>query len=120
MGGKEGTPDERNHDYAIGLQRLLRLLSVHQASITDITVDSERMMKKSPDPTGRQLKLPFPIHLHSEVDFVDLWHRIGAAQRVVGSEATTTTGGNRTRLICLTIDIPGVVDRSRLLSILGH
>ena len=119
-GGAEGTPDERNHDYAIGLQRLLRELSLHEASIVDITVDSELMLKKAPDPVERRLDLAFPIPLHRETDFVDLWHRIGNAQRVVGSEATTSTGGNRTRRICLTVDIPGVCDRTRLLSILGH
>ena len=119
-GGAKGTPDERNHDYAIGLQRLLRELSLHEASIVDITVDSELMLKKAPNPAERRLDLAFPIPLHHETNFGDLVHRIGNAQRVVGSKATTSTGGNRTRRICLTVDVPGVCDRTRLLSILGH
>ena len=119
-GGAEGAPNERNHDYAIGLQRLLRELSLHEASIVDITVDSELMLKKAPDPGERRLDLAFPIPLHHETNFGDLVHRIGNAQRVVGSKATTSTGGNRTRRICLTVDVPGVCDRTRLLSILGH
>ncbi|MEE3205780.1 MAG: hypothetical protein VX243_04345 [Actinomycetota bacterium] len=119
-GGTEGTPDERNPDYAIGLQQLLRKLSLHETSIVDITVDTETMMKKAQDPVERRLDLAFPIPLHHETNFGDLVHRIGNAQRVVGSKATTSAGGNRTRRICLTVDVHGVCDRTRLLSILGH
>lgn len=96
----------RNPDYLTLLQHLLQRLCDFGATITTIEVISQRVRHLSS--AERRLPFPYPLRLNPVTDVADLKNRIGDLQRRIGSKATTSGGGNRTRRIQIKFSIPGM------------
>ncbi len=98
-GGRIGSSSARNPEYNQALEEILRRLSLVNADIVNIEVDSA--ITRSMSPEQRRLSLDFPILLRQASDFHDLRRKIGRAQTSIGraSGSSSSSSGNSTKQI---------------------
>ncbi len=109
-GGKKGADDERNSEYGLGLETILRRLSEAEIDIARIEVDSDEVHRRGLSVQQRTLVLrdqAYPVLMKTVVDHVALARAIGKAARRVGQEPEAG-GGNDTRRLRVTLvqDVP--------------
>ncbi len=98
-GGTRGSADERNTDYAEGLELILQRLGAADIRVGDILVES-REVQSLPAPERRVVLpgRPYPIEID---DASSLRNLISAAQAKVGRMPGAKGAGNRTRRLRL-------------------
>jgi hypothetical protein len=101
-GGTRGSAEERNSDYATGLELLLSRIGSLGLRIADILVESRDTAAL--EPAQRRVVIegePFPLVIG---DAARLRQKISAAQARVGRVEGARGGGNRTKRLRIFID----------------
>lgn len=106
-GGKLGSAQERNADYAVGFHLILHRLAQVGAVLEDATLASTHLLKQGLSDADRRLvcqgfKYPHKLNL-ATIGAVE--HQLRRAQADVGS-LRSKGGGNTTRRVRLTVRLP--------------
>jgi hypothetical protein len=105
-GGARGSEDQRNKDYAEGLELVLRRLQAAGIRLADVLVESRETEKL---PTAQRRVLPagaeYPMAIE---DPAALRKKLSAAQAKVGRRPGAKGGGNQTRRLRLVLEVVGM------------
>lgn len=113
--GMSGTRAPRNTDYNRVLTILLARLGMLGAVLVDALVDPRHTQDLGLPEADRRL-IQTPIRLALEPDADALRRRLGTAQAKIAQAPDATKGGNSTKRIRLSVDVPGFLpdDADRL------
>jgi hypothetical protein len=101
-GGSRGAPNERNTQYNLGLELVLRRLAQLGATLVDASVESRVTRHLSLEERRLMLPMDYPLPL-TAADPTDLRRQLGAAQRPIGRMAGARGPGNNTKRIGLVV-----------------
>ena len=111
-GGPKGSPNERNGQYAEGLELLLARLGTFKCELRDAVVDSRTTQRLGLSRDDRRLDgINYPVALQA-TDVVRLRLDLCKAQRIVGRAPGVKAGNNTKRIRLYVHGLSGTVDQA--------
>lgn len=101
--GSNKSGQERNADYFLVLEGILRRLASVNAAIESIAVDSQHARQLPM--VDRLIDLDYPLRLSPATDAHELRVRITEGQRTVASNVVSGRGGNKHKRIRIAVDL---------------